>query len=911
MIWHDLCSNIESSDTTPLGCVIAGEAGGYLGNGVLEEGELGISTVEVTLGEGVCPSVGLASTITGTDGSFSFVGLTPGVYCVSAFDSNLQPGVWTYPEKAGMGSMTVALGAGRIEKVNFGWDYLLLPSTATPEPEDTPVPTPSCTDRAAFIKDVTFPDGTYIAPEEAFEKVWRIENTGTCPWTTDYHLVFISGYSMGGSAAVPLLGDIPSGSVVDLSIDLKAPSVNGLYKGYWMLRNPKNVLFGVGDNANTPLWVQVNVGPKPTPKITDWRGEYFDNRTLTGDPVLVRNDKVIDFNWRFGSPDDDVPVDNFSVRWTREIEFESAIYTFRVRMNDGARLWVDDQLAIDGWEDGPNRVLTVDLAMSEGEHDLRLEFYEHSGEARTSLRWAKLEDPTYAEWKGEYWFTVDLDSDWALIRNDQEINFNWGDGSPAVGIPSDDFSVSWSRNLEFESGKYRFYVRSDDGIRVYLDSNRIVDEWHLSGGTEVYTADRTLAGSHSLRVEYYEHEGNAMVEFWWEKVGSLNDPPAAVDDAYSVNEDGTLQVTAPGVLGNDFDAEGDPLTVVLESGVNSGTLTLNADGSFIYEPYQNFNGIDSFTYKANDGSSDSNVATVTITVDSMDDEPIAVADNVTTDEDTPVGIDVLGNDKNLVDTPISLAVEIPPQHGTAEIIEGPIPPDLTNTVLGAYVRYTPATNFNGQDIFSYTVTDVDGDSSTATVWVTINPVNDPPTAMDNEYDVEEDDVLFVGAPGVLGNDEDVDGDPLIALLEAGVSKGTLVLNEDGSFTYTPDPDFNGSDNFTYRVSDGSEVSGVATVTIAVSSVDDNPVAGDDNVTLESDEPVEIDVLANDTGLGDGPVVVTIETLPEHGEVEVVENRIRYTPSTSFEDTDAFTYTVTDADGDFSTATVTVVLEVVE
>jgi VCBS repeat-containing protein len=551
---------------------------------------------------------------------------------------------------------------------------------------------------------VTFPDGTYIAPEEAFEKVWRIENTGTCPWTTDYHFVFISGYSMGGSAAVPLLGDIPPGSVVDLSIDLKAPSVNGLYKGYWMLRNPQNVLFGVGEEANTPLWAHVNVGPKPTPEITDWLGEYFDNRDLDDDPVLVRNDEVIDFNWRSGSPGEEIPADNFSARWTREVEFEEGIYHFRVRMDDGARLYVDDQLAVDGWEDGTNRVLTVDLAMSEGEHDLRLEYYEHAGEARTSLRWEKPEDPTYAEWKGEYWFTPDLDSEWALVRNDQEINFNWGDESPAAGFPSDDFSVRWMRRLEFEPGKYRFYARSDDGIRVFLDGIRIIDEWHQSGGTEVYTVDRTLAGSYLLRVEYYEHEGSAKVEFWWEKVGSLSDPPAAVDDAYSVNEDGTLQVTAPGVLGNDFDVDGDPLTAVLESGVSNGTLTLNADGSFTYTPDPDFNGTVSFTYRVSDGSSDSNVATVTITVDSIDDEPIALDDSVTLEGDEPVDIEVLANDTGLGDGPVVLTIETLPVYGEVEVVDN-------------HIRYTPNMPLEGTDIFTYTVTDADGDFSTATVTV--------------------------------------------------------------------------------------------------------------------------------------------------------------------------------------------------
>jgi VCBS repeat-containing protein len=551
---------------------------------------------------------------------------------------------------------------------------------------------------------VTYPDGTYIAPGEAFEKVWRVENTGTCPWTTDYQLIFVSGYSMDGPAALSLAGTIPVNSVVDLSVDLKAPEIVGSYRGSWMLRNPQGFLFGVGEMANRPLWVQVNVGPKPTPVITDWLGEYFDNRNLDDDPVLVRNDEVIDFNWRSGSPGDEIPVDNFSARWTRTVEFEEGIYHFRVRMDDGARLYVDDQLAVDGWQDGTNRVLTADLAMSEGEHELRLEYYEHAGEARTSLRWAILEDPTYPEWKGEYWFTPDLDSEWALVRNDQEINFNWGEGPPAAGFPSDDFSVRWMRDFQFEPGKYRLYARSDDGIRVFLDGERIIDEWHQSGGTEVYTADRTLTGSHVIRVQYYEDEGNAKVEFWWEKVGALNDPPEAVDDAYSVNEDGTLQVTAPGVLGNDVDMDGDPLTAVLESDVSNGSLTLNADGSFIYEPAPDFNGIDSFTYKANDGSADSNIATVTITVDSVDDEPIAAADSVTLEGDEPVDIDVLANDTGLGDGPVVVTIETLPLNGEVEVVDNRI-------------RYTPSMPFAGVDTFTYTVTDADGDFSTATVTV--------------------------------------------------------------------------------------------------------------------------------------------------------------------------------------------------
>jgi hypothetical protein len=303
-----------------------------------------------------------------------------------------------------------------------------------------------------------------------------------------------------------------------------------------------------------------------------------------------------------------------------------------------------------------------------------------------------------------YWFTPDLDSDWALLRNDSEINFDWGEGSPAQGIPSDGFSVRWMRSLEFEPGVYRFSARSDDGMRVFLDGTRIIDEWHKSAGTEIYTAESTLTGTHVIRVQYFEDNGNAKVEFWWEKVGGLNDPPGALDDEYSMSQDGTLQVIAPGVLGNDFDVDGDPLTAVLESDVSNGTLVLNEDGSFNYTPDPGFNGIDSFTYKANDGSSDSNIATVTITVESIDAEPGAVDDDVTLETDEPVDIDVLANDTGLGDGPVVVTIATLPQYGEVEVVENRI-------------RYTPSGPLTDTDTFTYTVTDADGDFSTATVTV--------------------------------------------------------------------------------------------------------------------------------------------------------------------------------------------------
>src|SRR5690606_34397942 len=133
-------------------------------------------------------------------------------------------------------------------------------------------------------------------------------------------------------------------------------------------------------------------------------------------------------------------------------------------------------------------------------------------------------------------------------------------------------------------------------------------------------------------------------------VNSVNDAPVAVADGYSTNEDNVLSVSAPGVLGNDSDAEGTVLTAVLGAGVSNGSLTLNSNGSFTYTPNTNFFGSDSFTYQASDGNVASNPVTVTITIDPVNDAPVAVADGYNTDEDTPLTITapgVLGNDSDV------------------------------------------------------------------------------------------------------------------------------------------------------------------------------------------------------------------------------------------------------------------------
>jgi hypothetical protein len=140
------------------------------------------------------------------------------------------------------------------------------PPTVTPDsvtqvatPTSTQLPAVTYCDWASFVKDVTIPDGTTLLPGETFTKVWRLKNRGTCTWTPDYMLVFSSGSQMGGTTAIRLPGYVAPGQTIDISVTLTAPSTNGSYTGYWMLRNSSGALFGTGDKANIAFYVDIKV----------------------------------------------------------------------------------------------------------------------------------------------------------------------------------------------------------------------------------------------------------------------------------------------------------------------------------------------------------------------------------------------------------------------------------------------------------------------------------------------------------------------------------------------------------------------------------------------------------------------------------------------------------------------------
>ncbi|HEX9115428.1 MAG TPA: PA14 domain-containing protein, partial [Anaerolineae bacterium] len=281
-------------------------------------------------------------------------------------------------------------------------------------------------------------------------------------------------------------------------------------------------------------WVRLQAFP-------DWRGEYWSNPTLSGSPALVRNDAAVDFDWGTGSPDLALPADDFSARWTRTQEFDAGTYRFHLIVDDGARVWVDDQLLIDEWHDGSSREMTADLGLAESAHRLRVEYYEKAGNAAVRFWWEQVTNPVFTGWKGEYWANQDLSGTPSLVRNDPDVDFQWGQKAPATGLPDSHFSARWSRWVNFPAGVYRVSARADDGIRVYVDGRRVIDQWHDNPGTGAYTTDLTLGGLQWVIVEYYQNAGNAGVQFNWTWLGLPTATPTAT---YTATATPTATLTA-------------------------------------------------------------------------------------------------------------------------------------------------------------------------------------------------------------------------------------------------------------------------------------------------------------------------------------------------------------------------------
>jgi LysM repeat protein len=265
--------------------------------------------------------------------------------------------------------------------------------------------------------------------------------------------------------------------------------------------------------------------PAPSPESYPgpWTGEYFDNAHVGGSPYHTRTDPAVDFNWAYGPPAGGMPTNHFSVRWTGSFTFDGGTYRFSARVDDGVIVYVDGERVIDGWRDGSLRLYTGDKVLAAGNHTVQVYYYDSIQVARIHVWWSKIAGPTPTPvpypsdgWLGHYYNNTDLTGPPVFTETVPWIGAEWDTGSPDPAVRIDYFSARWTTRLHLDDDTYRFCAMSDDGARIWIDDELVLDEWHPNNGVAYCGIFNATAGDHNVRVEYYEDGGDALIYVWWE-----------------------------------------------------------------------------------------------------------------------------------------------------------------------------------------------------------------------------------------------------------------------------------------------------------------------------------------------------------------------------------------------------------
>lgn len=438
----------------------------------------------------------------------------------------------------------------------------------------------------------------------------------------------------------------------------------------------------------------------------------------------------------------------------------------------------------------------------------------------------------------------------------------------------------------------------------------------------------------------------------------VNTAPVAVADTYNTPVNTPLVIAAPGLLDNDSDAQSDTLSAAINSNPSHGSVTVNPNGGFTYSPAVGYTGPDSFSYRASDGSLSSNVATVSINVTpatagtlvngsfeagetgwSMTGNYLvygSTAPYFAFDGNTMV---VMNGGQTAPNAVISQTITtIPGRTYLLEFNAGSLALNTASVALGVGVTGT-STLLNETEIltgnaqsnsnwsaFSHEFT---ADAATATltfrdlsasgngidllldnVRLTEKaPTNTAPVATGESYTTNENTPLVVDAPGVLANDSDAQNNTLTAVLDTPPSHGTVTLNTNGGFTYTPATGYTGGDSFNYHANDGSLDSDIVTVSIIVNAVNTAPVATGESYSTAQDTPLVISapgVLANDIDAQNNALAAVVDSVPAHGNLTLnSDGGFTYTPAAGYSGADSFTYRANDGSLDSNTVTASI------
>ncbi|MFP5271335.1 PA14 domain-containing protein [Coleofasciculus sp.] len=354
--------------------------------------------------------------------------------------------------------------------------------------------------------------------------------------------------------------------------------------------------------------------PPSTGNGNGLKAEYYNNRDFT-DLALTRTDETVNFNWGSGSPDAAIDSNTYSVRWTGSVApLYSETHEFFTNSDDGVRLWVDDQLLIDNWSNhaATENSGTIDLQAGQ-QYDIRMDYYENFGKSVAQLLWSSESQSKEIIPESQLYSpavdTLSLDvsgngtgltaeyynnrnfTDLALTRTDETVDFNWGSGSPDAAIDPDTYSVRWTGFVEpLYSETYQFKTSSDDGVRLWVNDQLLIDNWTDHGVTDNRgTIDLQAGQQYEIRMDYYENKGKSVAQLAWssesqsEGIIPKSQLYAANSSGLFVNETiqniaGTLanvESVSDELLGNTsvdvFDNRGNPLLFIEEeNGSNRG-----------------------------------------------------------------------------------------------------------------------------------------------------------------------------------------------------------------------------------------------------------------------------------------------------------------------------------------------------
>ncbi|MCC7375359.1 MAG: tandem-95 repeat protein [Verrucomicrobiales bacterium] len=390
-----------------------------------------------------------------------------------------------------------------------------------------------------------------------------------------------------------------------------------------------------------------------------------------------------------------------------------------------------------------------------------------------------------------------------------------------------------------------------------------------------YRPNTNFVGSDAIRFTVADGQSTSSVATVSITVTGINDPPTATALSASLAEDGSASIVLKGT-----DPDGDGLNFAITKSPTNGTLSGTAP-NLTYRPNTNFFGADSFLFRVNDGSLTSAVATVSITVSAVNDRPVAGPASETVDEDSTIALVLSGSD--VEGSALTYAIAVPPTNGT---LVG-TPPNVT---------YTPSTNFNGLDSFSFTVSDGALLSTPAVISLAVSPVNDPPVATNFILSLDEDTTANLEFGGT-----DPESDPLTVLIVQAPTNGVLV-GTSPSFIYQPATNFFGADTVLFAVTDGQATSAVATVSITVNSINDAvPVALDSSVSLNEDKSASIKL--SGSSADNATLTYFIVRFPANGTISGTAPNLTLRPRPNFFGSDSLLYRVTDGVRTSTVATV--------